>query len=529
MYLAADREFARRAPSRRLLPAIDLYRRALYRFPAFFDAGRARLNIALAYRAMGFAAELRAAAAAAAHDPGAPLALALVGDLAREQGVRETAREAYDRAASAGGVGACLAARGRAALASAAASAAAELATLADLCPASLLADPETDYVRGRARLATGDAAGAVAILSGVRDALGSAAGAGLLIELAKAAAAAGDREAARRLYEEVGRGHYGVRAAGLATVGLARLDAAGGDVAAGLERLAGLAAGQADDERRAFVAQAIAEALGRGADQDAVLLVHEHGVSVAALPAADQIRLARSYRAVGLVAEAEQLLTWLKGTLGAAAPDALYEERAATATARGDAAGALSAAEEWLRARGAAAPPVSRLWRARALAALGETAGALALAEPALAAVDGATAREVRIELATLVRAREPAAAGRLARTAIDAQGLPELSPGQAAAALRTLGDAAEATGDDAAALDAFSRLAARYGDQPSASGAAYHVARLTAGAGGGRAAITAYREVTRSADPIERRLAAAALAYETIVQPFEGLQGEP
>ena len=529
LYLAADCEFVMRAPSRRLLPVIDIYRRALRRFPAFFDAPRARLNIALAYRAMGFAAELRGAAAAAVHDPGAPLAQALVGDLALEQGATERAREAYERAGAGGGVGACLAARGRAALATDALSAASALSVLANLCPASLLADPDTDRLRGRARLGAGDAAGAFAILSGVRDALGPAAEAGLLGEMAAAAEAAGDREAARRIYEEITRGSYGARASGLATVGLARLDAAAGTIATGLQRLAGLGVGQAEGARRAFVLQAVTEALHRGADQDAVVLMHEHGIPPAALVADDQIRLARSYRGVGLVAEAEHLLAQLQRALGATVPDALREERAAGALARGDASATLVVADEWLRVRGVAAPPAARLWRARALAALGETTAALALAEPALGALDAATARDLRVEFAELVRARDPVAAGRLARAALATERLPELPPARAAAALRMLADGAAAAGDDATALEAFSRLAARYGDQPGASGAAYHVARLTAGARGGPGAVAAYGEVTRSADPVERRLATASLAYEVIVRPFEGLQAEP
>jgi len=529
LYLAADREFVVRAPSRRLLPAVDRYRDALRRFPAFFDAPRARLNIALAYRALGFAAELRAAAVAAVHDPGGPLAQALVGDLALEHGAPERAREAYERVATVGAVGACLAARGRAALASDAASAESALAALANLCPASLLADPETDRLRGRARLAAGDAAGAFAILSGVRDALGPAASVGLVSDVATAAEAAGDREAARRTYEELTRGGYGARAAGLASVGLARLDAAAGAIDTGLQRLAALDIGQAGPERRAFVLPLVSEALRRGAEQDAVLLVHEHGIPPAALATDDQIRLARSYRVVGLVAEAEQLLVQLQRALGAAVPDALREERAAVALARGDAAATLAVADEWLRARGVAAPPAARLWRARALAALGETAAALALAGPALDALDAAAARDLRIELAELVRERDLVAAGSLARAALAAEKLPELPPARAAAALRTVADAAEAAGDDTAALEAFSRLVARYGDQAGTSGVAYHVARLTAGAHGGPAAVAAYGEVARSTDPVERRLATASLAYETIVRPFEGLQAEP
>ena len=53
-FLEADVLFATRAPEGKLLPVVDAYRRALRKHPEFPEAWRARLNIALAYRAMEF-------------------------------------------------------------------------------------------------------------------------------------------------------------------------------------------------------------------------------------------------------------------------------------------------------------------------------------------------------------------------------------------------------------------------------------------------------------------------------------------
>lgn len=488
--------------------------------------------MALVYRTLGFTAELQSIAVEGADEPGRALYEALVGDLALEQGSVERAVAAYARADRGGGVGPCLAARGRAAVALAAGSphgAAVELAQLPTLCPREILSDPETLRCQARERLAAGDAAGARSALERLRGAFGVAGEGALLEDLGQAAEASGDLAAARREYTALASGRFGARLASRGTLALARLDAAAGDVAAGFRRLQTLAPETAAVERRRMAGDALVNALRRGAHQDAVAIMAEHGVAPASLAPEDQILVARSYRALGLADEADALLRRMRDALGASAPDALWDERGSAALAAGAPAQALAAADDWLRTRGTAASPAARALRARALAALGQSAAATDEAAQAAAVLGGAEARALRLDVAERLRTVDAAAAARLVREGLADASLPALEPRAAAAAWRTLAEASEASGDDAAALAAYTTLTARYGDQPSAAGAAYRVARLTAGTHGGAAAAAAYGEVARSRDTVERRVGTAAQAYEAIVRPFEGRREEP
>ncbi|MBI3768922.1 MAG: hypothetical protein HY271_10575 [Deltaproteobacteria bacterium] len=531
LYLAADRELVIRAASGRLLPAIDLYRRAVRRAPGFFDAPRARLNVALAYRTLGFDAELQSVARAAGTDPTRAVLDALVGDLAREHGATDRARDAYARAAGDGGAGACLAARGRAALLLASdppGDASAEVMRLPNLCPAALLADPETIRVQARQELASGDPRRARAMLEGLRRAPGSGQEGIVLEDVATAAIAVGEQATARDAYTQLASGRFGARLATRGTLGLARLDAAGGDVDAGFRRLGTLAPEAGFDERRRFARDALAHALTRGAAAEAVAIVVEQGLAPSALTPEEQILLARSYRSVGLTVEAEALLRRLGEALGTSAPDALWEERGNAALASAAAPQALAVADDWLRTRGTAAPAAALALRARALATLGQSTVAAQSVSEAAATLDPVAARALRLDVAAQVRVADPALAARLVRAALADDRAPALAAREAAAALRTLAEAAEASGEDAAALAAYSELTSRYPDQPSAAGATYRMARLRAG-DGGRAALAAYADVARSRDALERRVGTAAQDYETIVRPFENRREEP
>ncbi len=531
LYLGADRELVARARSRRLLPAIDAYRHALRRFPAFVDAPRARLNIALAYRAVGFRRELVAAAAASEADPGAALALATAGDAALDDDDLVAARDYYDRAERAGGAGACLAARGRAGLAVKANDAAAvtrAVSRFPELCPPALLADADTQRLVARERIAAGDAAGALVILSRVRGLLGRSGGALLMEDTAAATAVAGDETTARHLYEQVATGLIGAAAAGRATMALARMDAAHGNVAAALQRLDALGTTEAAAERTTLARTAIARALDRGSAADAIALVHEQRLDPSSLPAADQIRLAAAYREVGLPGEGERLLGRLRETLGADAPDELWNERGRCALARDDAPRALAIGDEWLRLHGRGDSAAAQALRARALASLGEATAARAALTAAVGALEPATARALHIDVAGRLRPHDPAAARDVLQDALAARGATPANPAETAATLRALAEAAEAAGDDAAAIAALTRLSQEFAADPSAAGAGYRLARLRAGSEGGAGAKQAYQG-TAAADALEKRVVAAAQAYETIVTPFERPLPEP
>ncbi len=530
LYLAADRELVVRAAGGRLLPAIDLYRRALRRAPKFFDAPRARLNVALAYRVLGFDAELQSVAQEAAKDATRPIIDAVIGDLARERDAGEPARDAYARAMGGDALAVCLATRGRAALVLASdppGNASAHVARLPELCPPEILADAETIRVQARQQLADGQPRRGLAMLEALRGAPEVPANGLVLADIAAAAAAAGDDATARARWTELASGHFGARLATRATLGLAQLDVASGDDSAGFRRLDMLGSAKASDERRRLANDALVRALRRGADAEAVAIVAEQSLAPALLASDDQIALARSYRAVGLASEADALLRALAAQLGKDAPDALWHERGRGALTTNPPQ-ALAVADEWLRTRGAAAPADATALRARALAALGQ-ATAAAQSVDAAVALDPAAARTLRLDVAVRLQTKDPGVALRLARAALGGDDRsPRLAAPDAAAALRVVAESAEATGEAAAALAAYRELADRYADQPAAEGAQYRLARLGAG-DGGAAARAGYAEVARSRDALERRVATAAEAYEAIVKPFENRREAP
>src|SRR6185369_13939382 len=143
----------------------------------------------------------------AAVDPTAGLVRGLAGDLAFVTGKTALASEEYRRAGDIGGVGACLAARGRARVALAdgnATAAAAELAALASLCPPELATDAETIWVRGRLALAQHDLVAARTLLDEAKKALGKPDRGAVIVDLGGVAEAANDPKEARKSYERL-------------------------------------------------------------------------------------------------------------------------------------------------------------------------------------------------------------------------------------------------------------------------------------------------------------------------------------
>ena len=527
-YLEADVAFATRAASGKLLPVVDAYRKALRQHPEFPDAWRARLNIALAYRAMEFRAELRTIAGETMIDPTAGLVRGLVGDLAVVTGEAAAAPEAYKKAAELGVLGACFAARGRARMALAAGdavTAAQELAGVPSLCPAELANDPETQWVRGKLALAEGDLPAARKLLGEVAVALGKLDRGAVYTDLGAVEEAAGDPKAARKEYDKLVGGAYGARAARQATVRLAILDGVGGDVTAGLKRLERLTPEASDTARRALVMQTARKALGRGAAAEAIAALHDAHVDATALPLEDQLVMADAYRGIGLTGEAERVLAAAQQTAGPAGSDALFGARGTLALDRRDPAQALAIVDEWIRVRGRSAGALAL--KARAAALGGDPMGAHA-AVAAAVIEDPALTRPLALDVAELLKDRSPAAALVLAREALEPGPAPALPEPRAAAGLALVGSLAEAAGDDDTALAAFTTLTARYGKEPVAADAAYRAARLAAKrvpADAGHA----YEEAAKSKDALARRVAGAARDYERIVKPFGAPGGLP
>ena len=531
-FLEADVAFVTRAADAKLLPVVDAYRRALRLHPDFPEAWRARLNIALAYRAMEFLAELRTTAGEAAVDPTAGLVRGLAGDLAFVTGKLQEAADAYRRAAAGGGAGPCLAARGRARLALAkndVEEGAGELTGLDALCAPDLLADPETVWVRAKLALAQHDLATARTRLGQIQSALGKQDQGAVIADLGAVAEAAGDSKAARKSYEQLSAGAYGARAARQATVRLAILDGVGGDVTAGLKRLERLTPEASDPARRALVMQAARSALARGQAGEAIASLHEAHVDPALLALDDQLLMAQAYRGIGLAGEAERVLAVAQANAKANPSDALLAERGALAIEQRDGAQAFVIADEWIRARGRNGGALAL--RARAAAIAGDGIGAHA-AVAAAVIEDPSLTRMLPLEVAEALREREPTAALVLARQALEPGPTPELPAARAAAGLALVGALAEAAGDDDTALAAFTTLTARYGKEPVAADAAYRAARLAARRVPGGAS-AAYDEAARSKDPLSKRVAGAARDYEAIIRPLaaatSGSKGQP
>lgn len=528
-YLAADVLFATRAPEGKLLPVVDAYRSALRAHPDFPEAWRARLNIALAYRAMEFLTELRTVAGEAAVDPTAGLVRGLAGDLAFVTGKTQIAIADYGRANDIGGLGACLAARGRARLALAdgnPAAAAAELAGLTSLCPPELASDAETQWVRGRLALAQGENAAAKTLLQEAQKGLGRSDQGAVLIDLGAVAEAANDVKTARASYEHLVGGAFGARAARQATVRLAILDGVGGDVTAGLKRLERLTPEASDPARRSLVMQSARSALQRGAVGDALATLHEAHVDPTALPLEDQLLVADAYRGIGLYGEAERVLAAAQTKAGAAAPDALFAARGALALDRRDGAAVLAVADDWIRARGRSSGALAL--RARGAALAGDANGAHAAVAAAIIE-DGDVTRPLSLDVAELLRDRAPAIALSLARQALEPGATVELPPARNAAGLALVGDLAERAGDDDTALAAFTTLAARYANEPVAADAAYRAARIATRRVPGGGDAQAFDDAVKSKDALARRVAGAAREYEAIVKPLAGAKGEP
>ncbi len=528
LYLEADVLFATRAPDGKLLPVVDAYRRALRLHPEFPEAWRARLNIALAYRAMEFATELKTAARASMYDPVAGLVRGLAGDLAFVTGKNDVAAEEYRDAGELGGLGACLAGRGRARLALVdgnATAAAAELAALGSLCPAELATDSETVWVRGRLALAQQDYAGARTLLGeAVKDLDKSDRGA-VLADLAAVAEAAGDAKTARRTYEQLLGGAFGARVARQATVRLAVLDGVSGDVGGGLKRLERLTPEASDPARRVLVMQSVRSALARGAAGEALAALHDAHVDPTQLALEDQLVIADAYRGLGLASEAERLLAAAQSSAGPTPPENLFAARGALAIDRRDGTAASAVADDWIRIHGRNAGALAL--RARAAALRGDVSGAHAAVAAAIME-DPKLTRTLGLDVAEALRSSSPAAALVLAREAMDPGPAPELPPARAAAGLALVGALAETAGDDDTALAAFTTLAARYAKEPVAADAAYRAARIAARrVPGGDAA--AFDEAARSKDALARRVAGAARDYESIVKPLGGTRGVP
>ena len=538
-HLNADVALVRAAKTGYLLPALGEYERALRTYPGFADADRSRANVALIYHTLGFAPELLRLTRAK-NDPVAPFAGVLLADLWRDREDPHDVTPLIAAGRDAGGVTRCLAERVAASVAADEKRADAfpgAFAELSKVCPRTILEDSETAWLRGRAMLLGGEAKRAAETLPPLEEDLPRRERALLLADVVAAQDAAGDAKAARRTEERLAGGTLGRRAARNARLALAARDAAEGKLGDLSGRFADLPMEDAMVTRARADAIAVGELLRANNEIAALGMMTERKVEARSLAPADQLLLVRALRKVGLLDQARRVLAGIGAATTGRLPDAYYEETGALALAHDDAPGALDVVEQWRTARGGNAPAGAIALMARARAAKGDARGATEALEKELVPLDPVLARDVAVELAGQLRAADPASALRLAQAALADSALPPLEPAREAAALSALADAAEATGDDAAARAAFTRLAQEFAGEPAAAGAAYRAARLASampqkGQPGATGAAPATQQAAKAPaaapivddDPLSRRLAAAGALYAEVVAGMQG-----
>jgi len=538
VFLNADVALLRGAREGWILPAVSTYEQALRTYPDFADAARARANLALVYYALGFAPELDRMSRRK-DDVVAPFAGVLLADLWRQIGEQQDTAPLLAAGDRAGGITACLAERARA---NAAAEAErrdafpAAFASLAKVCPRTILEDSETAWLRARAMILGGEATRAADALPPLEEDLPKRQRPLLLADLVRAQDAAGDARAARRVEERLAAGSHGRRASRTARVALAARDAAEGKLAPTERRFADLPIEDALQTRERADLIAASEMLRGGNEVAALGLMTERKLDPRRLAVSDQLLLARALRRVGLLDPAQGILAGIGTTAPARLPDAYFEELGALALTRDDADAALAVADRWEAARSETAPVGAIALRARARGAKGDARGATETLKDELAPRDPELAREVAVELASELLSADPALALSLARGALD-PALPPLEGPRAADALRALAEAAEATGDPASARAAFATLAQEHAGEPAAAGAGYRASRLASAAAPageaqvGGAASTAARPASAPAaapptddDPLARRLAAVGRIYDEVVATTAG-----
>jgi tetratricopeptide (TPR) repeat protein len=521
-FLAADRMLVERAGDGWLLKAATAYEEALRAEPEFVDATRARMNLAIAYRAMGFAPELRLLSVR--QNAASPFAHALFGEVLLFEGRRSEANEAFVAAAKGGGIAACLAARGLAEIAlleGALERASAGIAGLIDLCPDAVLEDPDTERLRAVLRAKGGDVEAAIARLEFLEDAIHPSERGRFLLTLAGVAEDAGQLDRARRAYERLARGEFGSALERRGTVGLARLDAAQGRLVQGLHRLDTLSPDGRGSARQGLMAGVSAEVLKDGQAAEAVAIVHSEQVDPEALAADQQILLARRYRELGFPDHGARLLLALKRSrTPEEQPVELWSEIGENSLVRGDASSALGAADEW-RGRAGENPGELAL-RMRALAELGAAPGLVDQVAASLEKLDPVAAARVRIELARRDLRNDPARARALTDPVVAAPVRGKLAEGEAAAALWIHAEASERLGDDGKAIDSFRALVQEHPQSAQAAPGGYRLARVAARKGDHATAAIGYDAAEKAGDPLIRRVAVAARTFDELVRPL-------
>jgi hypothetical protein len=304
----------------------------------------------------------------------------------------------------------------------------------------------------------------------------------------------------------------------------LALLDAAGGDVGAAMERVRDIEGPVGGVVRHALIEQALTALAADAPAAEVIALLHDADVAPATLAVSEQVRIARSYRQLGLNDEAWGVAEHARAAAGAAVPAELWEEAALIAEARQGWRGLQALTDAWLAA--AADPGRAHAVRARALAEAGRPRAALDELVRAVATLDAVAVRDLRIAVGVALRPHDGRIAQQLLEQAATATDLPGLPAARSAELLWALGDVAARNGDVTAARAAFGALAERHRGEPAAALAAYRHARLTTAGERPQRPGAAFDGAVASGDGLERRAAEAARQYETIMTALDRME---
>lgn len=523
-YLAADRDFVLRAKKGWMLGTVPAYERALREGPDFPDAIRARMNIILIYASVGFAPELEMSAKDSTN-PAQGFASAVLGDVRLEERRYRQAAKLYQRAAEAGGISACLAARGLAGLALAEGRterAHQGLSSLRDLCPRGFVSDPDTERLRARIALAQGDADGALATLDKVEVRLKRSQRGDILRERATIAEGAGRLDEARKAWAELETGRYGPKLEAQGAIALARLEGTDESVDDGLSRLQDLPPEDRARARNELLVDVGGDALKGGDGLSAVAMILGEGMDPAALAPREQVRLAAAYRRLGLRRQAEETLDRVEAKHGNGLPETYWAERGAMALAANDLAGAETVLQRWQRSRGGN-PSVGELeLRARVLAGRNASKKEIQAVLSRLAGMDPRRATAARWRTAALLAEPDPGVGIALLAEAGELEPLPDLPDEELSETLWQLGRGAEQGGDPALALVAYRALGLGLPGTPRGAEASYRAARLLEIEQEFPEARRAFQRAATHPQGIDRRLAEAASAYHGVVRPW-------
>lgn len=530
--LKADREYVLKARDGWLLPVVQAYERAARLHPDFEGVVRAHQNVALLYGELGFGPEL----VIETRDEGNParaFAMAVLGDLRREQSRYAEAAQLYEAASHGSRLASCFAARGLAAVALAEGRtqrAQTGVDGLSDLCPLEVLHDVDTQRLRAKVELALGNPDGALATLDGASTRSPRSHLAELARDRAVIAETTGRIEEARAVWTDFERGRFGDARKVEGAIGLARLSGDPSSIEAGLARAAELPAGQRERAKQELFAGISDAARPEAEDFATMSMILAEGLPPTALDVPGQVGLAAAYRKLGLLDESRSALERLERDPGGARPEAFWREATTRALAEGDLEGADTMLARWRVSRGGNPSAGEMQLRAQLLARRRVGRPEIERLLGRLRSVDGQVETETRWEVAADLASWDAAAGVQLLSEGEGGIEPPTtVDDARVAETLWALGRAAERDGENETALTAYRALSTHLPGTHWGAESAYRAGRILENQDDYSGARRAYRQAAEHPGALDRRFAEATAGFYEVVQPWMRRQEEP